>query len=36
MAALRNTNPGDRVQLDVLRGANTQQVTVVVAQRAAT
>jgi S1-C subfamily serine protease len=34
IAALRNTKPGDRVQLDVLRGAETKQITVVVAQRA--
>jgi serine protease DegQ len=36
IAALRNTKPGDRVQLEVLRGAKTQQITVVVAQRAPT
>jgi serine protease DegQ len=34
IAALRSTKPGDRVQLDVLRGPKTQQITVVVAQRA--
>jgi S1-C subfamily serine protease len=36
IAALRGTKPGDRVQLTVLRGANTQQITVTVAERAAT
>jgi putative serine protease PepD len=36
IAALRSTKPGDRVQLDVLRGAKTRQITVVVAQRATT
>ena len=36
IAALRNTKPGDRVQLTVLRGANTQQITVTVAERAST
>jgi S1-C subfamily serine protease len=36
IAALRSTKPGDRVQLDVLRGDKTQQITVVVAQRAPT
>jgi S1-C subfamily serine protease len=36
IAALRSTKPGDRVQLEVLRGAKTQQITVVVAQRAPT
>jgi S1-C subfamily serine protease len=35
IAALRGTKPGDRVQLPVLRGANTQQITVTVAERAA-
>jgi S1-C subfamily serine protease len=34
IAALRGTKPGDRVQLTVLRGANTQQITVTVAERA--
>jgi S1-C subfamily serine protease len=36
IAALRSTKPGDRVQLTVLRGANTQQITVTVAERAPT
>jgi S1-C subfamily serine protease len=36
IAALRSTKPGDRVQLDVLRGAKTEQITVEVAQRAPT
>jgi S1-C subfamily serine protease len=36
IAALRSTKPGDRIQLDVLRGAKTQQIAVVVAQRAPT
>src|SRR5258705_6484431 len=36
IAALRSTKPGDRVQLTVLRGANTQQITVTVAERAST
>jgi serine protease DegQ len=36
IAALRSTKPGDRVQLTVLRGAKTQEITVVVAERAAT
>jgi S1-C subfamily serine protease len=36
IAALRSTKPGDRVQLDVLRGDKTQQITIVVAQRAPT
>ena len=36
IAALRGTKPGDRVQLTVLRGAKTQQITVTVAERAAT
>ena len=34
IAALRNTKPGDRAQLTVLRGAETQQITVMVAERA--
>jgi S1-C subfamily serine protease len=34
IAALRSATPGDRVQLTVLRGAGTQQITVVVAERA--
>lgn len=34
IAALRRTKPGDRAQLTVLRGANTEQITVVVAERA--
>jgi S1-C subfamily serine protease len=36
IAALRSTKPGDRVQLTVLRGAKTQEITVTVAERAAT
>jgi S1-C subfamily serine protease len=36
IAALRGTKPGDRVQLTVLRGAKTQEITVMVAERAAT
>jgi serine protease DegQ len=36
IAALRSTKPGDRVQLTVLRGAKTQQITVTVAERAPT
>jgi serine protease DegQ len=36
IAALRGTKPGDRVQLTVLRGANTLEITVIVAERAAT
>lgn len=36
IAALRSTKPGDRVELTVLREAKTQQMTVIVAQRAAT
>jgi S1-C subfamily serine protease len=36
IAALRSTKPGDRVQLTVLRGAKTQEIAVIVAQRAAT
>jgi serine protease DegQ len=36
IAALRSTRPGDRVQLNVLRGADTQQITVIVAERAPT
>jgi S1-C subfamily serine protease len=36
IAAIRSTKPGDRVQLTVLRGANTQQITVTVADRAPT
>jgi S1-C subfamily serine protease len=36
IAALRNTKPGDRAQLTVLRGAKTQQITVIVAERAST
>jgi putative serine protease PepD len=36
IAALRGTKPGDRVQLTVLRGAKTQQITVTVAERATT
>ena len=36
IAALRNTKPGDRPQLTVLRGAKTQQITVIVAERAST
>jgi S1-C subfamily serine protease len=36
IAALRSTKPGDRVQLTVLRGAETHQITVTVAERAAT
>jgi serine protease DegQ len=35
IAALRGTEPGDRVQLAVLRGDKTQQITVTVAERAA-
>lgn len=33
IAALRKTKPGDRVQLTARRGADTQQVAVVVAER---
>jgi serine protease DegQ len=36
IAALRGTKPGDRVQLTVLRGAKTQEITVTVAERPAT
>jgi serine protease DegQ len=36
IAALRDLKPGDRVQLTVLRGAKTQQITVTVAERAPT
>jgi S1-C subfamily serine protease len=36
IAALRSTKPGDRVQLTALRGADTQQLTVTVAERAVT
>jgi S1-C subfamily serine protease len=36
IAALRGTKPGDRVQLTVLRGAETQQITITVAERAPT
>jgi serine protease DegQ len=36
IAALRGTKPGDRVQLTVLRGDKTQQITVTVAERAPT
>ncbi len=36
IAALRNTMPGDRVQLSVLRGGEVQQITVIVAERAST
>jgi len=36
VAALRGTKPGDIVQLTVLRGAQTQQITVTVAERAPT
>jgi S1-C subfamily serine protease len=36
IAALRGTKPGDRVQLTVLRGGKTQQITVTVAERSAT
>jgi S1-C subfamily serine protease len=36
IAALRSTKPGDRVQLTVLRGDKTQQITVTVAERAPT
>ena len=34
IAALRSAKPGDRVQLTVLRGAKTQEITVIVAERA--
>jgi serine protease DegQ len=33
IAALRNSNPGDRLQLTVLRGTQTQQISVTVADR---
>ena len=36
IAALRGLKPGDRVQLTVLRGAETQQITLTVAERAPT
>ena len=36
IAALRSTKPGDRVQLTVLRGAKTEEITVIVAERAPT
>jgi S1-C subfamily serine protease len=36
IAALRSTKPGDRVQLTVLRGTKTQEMTVIVAERAPT
>jgi serine protease DegQ len=36
IAALRSTKPGDRVQLTVLRGATTEQITVIVTERPAT
>jgi S1-C subfamily serine protease len=36
IAALRGLKPGDRVQLTVLRGADTQQITLTVAERAPT
>ncbi|MET0452770.1 MAG: trypsin-like peptidase domain-containing protein [Mycobacterium sp.] len=36
IAALRRTKPGDRVRLSVLRGADTQQITVTVAERTPT
>jgi serine protease DegQ len=36
IAALRGTKPGDFVQLTVLRGAKTQEITVTVAERPAT
>jgi serine protease DegQ len=36
IAALRSTKPGDRVELTVLRGAETRQITVTVAERAPT
>jgi serine protease DegQ len=36
IAALRSTEPGDRVQLTVLRGATTQEIAVKVAERPAT
>nr|WP_260752899.1 trypsin-like peptidase domain-containing protein [Mycobacterium sp. SMC-8] len=35
IAALRGTKPGDRVRLTVLRGAETREITVVVAERPA-
>ncbi|WP_235717701.1 MULTISPECIES: S1C family serine protease [Mycolicibacterium] len=34
IAALRSTKPGDRVQLSVLRGDKTQDIAVIVAERA--
>ncbi|MDG4667237.1 trypsin-like peptidase domain-containing protein [Mycobacterium sp. 236(2023)] len=34
IAGLRNTKPGDRVQLSVLRGGETQDIAVTVAERA--
>jgi serine protease DegQ len=33
IAALRNSKPGDRLQLTVLRGTQTQQISVTVADR---
>ena len=36
IAALRGTKPGDRVQLTVLRGAKTQEITVILVERAPT
>jgi len=36
IAALRGLKPGDRVQLTMLRGAQTQQITLTVAERAPT
>ena len=36
IAALRSAKSGDRVRLTVLRGAKTQEITVMVAERAPT
>ncbi len=36
IAALRSTKPGDRVQLTLLREAKTEEITVIVADRAST